>query len=427
MKTLTMRGGRRAGFGIIFTMVFILVAGIITGALLSAAVGHRRLAGRVLNREKALYVAEAGLEQVAQHIANGFGYLPTDPYTISGTIDGSTWRAKASLIGTFRYKVDSTGVVNGVQWCVHAERVELPSWSQYALWMDKNGVIYFVGGEEFNGWVHSNDKLWFSQAGGIGPYFYDKLTSATNEYGGTTNGSYFAKGFQLNADRSRMVDVDFTQLLTFAQSYGTTLTGTTYITFNDSTARITNARRGWTNYNLIVGTNSIIYVRNAPTANNSSTGNVYIGGTIKGRMTIAAERDFLITNHVRYALDPRTNTASSDALGLVAKDDIRITTNAPRNLSINAAILATGQASVSDDGQFMVDNYNSGSPKGDLNVLGSIVQQVRGAVGTFNSSGTATGYSKNYTYDTRFRSAAPPYYPRVATKVNFSGWWEGSE
>ena len=50
---------------------------------------------------------------------------------------------------------------------------------------------------------------------------------------------------------------------------------------------------------------------------------------------------------------------------------------------------------------------------GTLKVLGGIIQNARGPVGTFNSSTgeMITGYSKNYTYDPRLASNPPPYYP----------------
>lgn len=413
----------RDGSGLIFTMVFVMIAGIVTGAMLNASVTHRKAAARAMFREKAMAAAESGLETIAQRIQSTQAMLPTT-YRTNGTVDGCDWAATALKVSEFRFQIYCTGVVNGVKWRVHAARVELPSWSQYALWMHKNGVIYFIGGESFYGWVHSNDRLYFNQAGGIGPYFYDRVTSASNDYGGTTNGSYFAKGLTLNADQDTMASVDFTQLLTAAQTYGTVLTGLTYITFSGTSARVTNPRRGWTNFNLTISTNSIIYVRQG-TSGAHTNADVQIGGRLNGRLTIAADADFIITNHVTYWVDPRTNASSQNALGLVAKDDIRIATNAPNNLNIFAAMLATGQASASDDGQFMVDKYNTGSPRGDLTVWGSIVQQTRGAVGTFNSSGTSTGFAKNYGYDDRFRNSAPPYYPRVSTKVDFDGWREG--
>jgi hypothetical protein len=63
---------------------------------------------------------------------------------------------------------------------------------------------------------------------------------------------------------------------------------------------------------------------------------------------------------------------------------------------IDAAILSVGHT-------FQVQNYDRGD-RGTLTVFGAIAQKFRGSVGVAGSA----GYVKNYQYDARFRSAAPP-------------------
>jgi len=54
-----------------------------------------------------------------------------------------------------------------------------------------------------------------------------------------------------------------------------------------------------------------------------------------------------------------------------------------------------------------VADYNHDAPAGQLLVFGSIMQNIRGPVGTFDSSGkTQTGYYKTYVYDERLITAA---------------------
>jgi hypothetical protein len=50
-------------------------------------------------------------------------------------------------------------------------------------------------------------------------------------------------------------------------------------------------------------------------------------------------------------------------------------------------------------------------------VYGGIIQKVRGAVGTFNSKTKEkrSGYEKNYFYDERLMSLAPPRYPTTGS------------
>jgi len=59
------------------------------------------------------------------------------------------------------------------------------------------------------------------------------------------------------------------------------------------------------------------------------------------------------------------------------------------------------------NGSFKVADYNHDAPAGQLLVFGSIMQNIRGPVGTFDSSGkTKTGYYKTYVYDERLTTAA---------------------
>ena len=59
------------------------------------------------------------------------------------------------------------------------------------------------------------------------------------------------------------------------------------------------------------------------------------------------------------------------------------------------------------NGSFEVADYDSDDPAGQLLVFGSIMQNIRGPVGTFDSSGkTQTGYYKTYVYDERLITAA---------------------
>lgn len=62
---------------------------------------------------------------------------------------------------------------------------------------------------------------------------------------------------------------------------------------------------------------------------------------------------------------------------------------------------------------FSVEDYYDGSPRGTLNLVGGIQQQVRGPVGTFSGGSIRSGFSKNYQYDNRLqKSIVPPFYPR---------------
>ncbi len=150
----------------------------------------------------------------------------------------------------------------------------------------------------------------------------------------------------------------------------------------------------------------------------ASTRNIYVKGTVNGQVTVYTRRKIYITNDIVYAEDPRENPASDDVLGLLARKNVIVKDNAPNrdDCIIHASIMSV-------QGSFTVENYDQGSPRGTLHVLGGIIQETRGPVGTFSWWGPATGYQKDYQYDSRLLAMAPPYFP-VSSKMSVLGWDE---
>ncbi|MCJ1715666.1 hypothetical protein [Curtobacterium sp. VKM Ac-2922] len=143
-------------------------------------------------------------------------------------------------------------------------------------------------------------------------------------------------------------------------------------------------------------------------------GDVFVSGAFSGAMTIAASGTVWLTGNVTYA------NANTDVLGLVGQDAVEVW-NPARCSSFsgtsctNPSLLRrTGGESfevdagiASNAGTFWNQNYDIGRPLGTLTVKGSIAQNWRGIVAT--GGGTiATGFAKNYVYDSRFLTTAPP-------------------
>jgi hypothetical protein len=151
------------------------------------------------------------------------------------------------------------------------------------------------------------------------------------------------------------------------------------------------------------------------------SGDAFVQGTLSGQVTVAADNYVWITGDLVY------NNLSSDILGLVGQNAVWVwnpagTTKVGNgNTSSVTTLLTDGgrtidAAIMSVSHTFQVQNYNAYSTnnpnpnvngRGTLTVLGAIAQEFRGTVGgTVN--GTAVGYSKQYSYDTRLRNIAPP-------------------
>ena len=146
---------------------------------------------------------------------------------------------------------------------------------------------------------------------------------------------------------------------------------------------------------------------------------IYAAGTLTGFagtverdtvLTVIAENDIVISGHVRYEADPRLagNENALNLLGLIAwAGNIRVGITAPNDLVIQGVLMAPA-----GNGLY-VDNYNSGTVRGTLQLLGGLISQTYGVVGTFGpSGGTATGYGRDFSYDARMSNGREPlYYP----------------
>jgi len=404
----------KSGSTLLIVMSLMLVLMSISSAMLYAANNHYQLAQRQLDLEKAFFVAEAGVENAIDQIDRQ-RFLLLGTTTASGTVGGNAYNYVITQLSRGIYSVVSAGTVNGVGRVISINQVSLQTFAKFALWSAQNGKIYFIPGEQFSGPVHANDKMWFSsdESNG-GSMFWDRCSSGASEYGGNNDYVYYEDGFHLNEEQGQMSEVDFSELKGFAVSEGLVLSGDTKIELKSDKMSISNDDRAWSDYELPIQADQLVYVEN---------GNLTLdGGVLDGRLSLVSEKDIVINNHTVYQQNP-TNASSDDALGLISKDDVWISTSAPDNLRLHAAIMATGKVS-NDRGSFGVLSYQSGSPRGALNIMGSIVQDRRGAVGTFNSAGPFSGYFKNYTFDQRFQFKAPPYYPPLTSAVRYLGWSE---
>lgn len=325
---------------------------------------------------------------------------------------GSGTTSDASLR---RFTIFSTGRIGSAARAVILEGVQQQSWSRFALWYNKApGAIWIREGEVFNGPVHANTEIYLDG----NPIFNALVSSTASKWGSgsVTNKVQFNGGIWLGAPADTMASVVFSDLKSSAVLV---LTGATDVTMSGTNIFVTNSRKGWNKYRLDTPTNGLIYVETATSGTfTSRPGDISVAGNMDGRMTLVAENAIRITNHVTYAVHPTNN--SKNALGLIADKDVIVDKSAPKNLEIFAHIIACNPNNSSFTSGFYVENYDTRTGCGALNLYGGLVENNRGAVGTT----AGRGYTKNYTYDTRFQAAPPPYYPSVLNIYQWDNWRE---
>lgn len=101
-----------------------------------------------------------------------------------------------------------------------------------------------------------------------------------------------------------------------------------------------------------------------------------------------------------------TSTMPTSILGLFTPTgDINIGTGAPNNVNVYAALM-------SSNGGLGVDNYDTGTNRGTMRIVGSVVEDAPGLKGTGSGTSGATGYTPVYSYDNRLKvGILPPSAP----------------
>jgi hypothetical protein len=376
-------------------------------------------AASTVSHNLAISAANAGLAQLYQDTS----WRGTVSQTLSGSMNGTaTYKIANDAMG--RPFLRAVSMAQGTDGLVR-DTVEITfaanSYQSFSLfaWMTntENGV-YWITGDSVRGRVHSNDNMYMSGS----PVFMKKLTTAkalTPAWKKSGNNAVFKEGYETGVARIDL-PTDLSPLWNAATSGGRTYTGNIEVRLNGGTSASGDG------YALVYsGTTRVDSLRIGAAGFNgviASNGNVSVKGTLDGKLSIASRQNVVVLDNVVY--ENRNYPVTDDLLGLVAEQDVVVANNTANqsNCEIDASIFAR-------TGSFEAESYSSGSPRGLLRVTGSLVQNARGAVGTFNSASGSlkTGYLKRYTYDERLSNPAfrPPYYPGYYAKTfAIANWWE---
>ncbi len=410
-----------AGVALLVVIIFIVLGTMVT-AMISFATGTRLRQARLQGyAEQAFYLAEGGAERAASMVAKGQVWTTT----LTGDLGAGSYDTllKVTPVGGGESQIDivSTGTVNGVSRGITMRGVRRISWARYALWYDQEIVKLWISvNEKFNGPVYSKPQLHFHAptSGQTGQArFYDLVRSAASSIE-TQKGAepIFDRGKRLNADIEDISVINFNEL---KRDASLELEGHTTIELSGKKMYITNERKkdgyySWNRKEMAIPEDGMIYIKTSRSGTTTTrAGKIFVAGKngLDGRLTLVAEDDIEISDHLIYKRNPQRYPDSEDALGLIAKNHVRVGTGAPNNLNIYAHIIC-------QTGGFGVINYNYGKGRGFLNVYGGIVNKVRNAVGLVGSS----GYDKNYMFDPRFARKPPPHYPTVADELEWIQW-----
>lgn len=455
MKKKTSFQGNRSGMTLVVVMVMTLLCAAAASSVLYTVGARMQRAQKQVDFEKAFYIAEAGLERVAAVITTGNEV--EQPYR--GNIGGGSYEAKPvgrRLFGNEKeIVIKSVGRYNGTECRVAMYGVRGVSWARYALWYNVADptTLVFSRGESFRGRVYSTPKMiFYNNTDKVQTHFYDKVwTHASSSDVSSGAVPVFDMGIVYNADKQQTAEVDLAELKAVATEIGRpnafVLVGDATIVLDKKRMRVTNKNEGWINKDMAIPANGLVYA--APRAPYTESqylpkldkngkvvivnkkevwewrnvtitelGDISVAAPtgLDGQLTLVAENNINIIDHVVYAVNPQTTPTSDDKLGLIAKNDAIVKVGTPNNLNIYAHIFCK-------IGGFGVESHGDRGKQGMLNVYGGIANEIRKAVGYTDGR----GYFKNYAYDVRFARDPPPHYPRQPEELEWDRWedrWE---
>jgi hypothetical protein len=397
---------KKSGFALVFAIIIMSLIMAVMASFFAITTSDLALENTTANGIRAYYLAEAGIARKFVDLRSGnTSSLSTQTVTLSAGNTG-TYEVTVTPVSGYSlpaYKLDSAGTYMNISKTISLT-VRQTTYANYMLLSAKSGYS-FKGGDIIRGPVHTNGGLYIDG----NPVFEDPVSSVSPSInyaqgGPPLDNPDFRKGLTLAAPsiamRSQPNPVSASKV-TAQQVGGLYLTGTTSIRLlSNGTMNITNATKGWTNRNVSLPANNVLFVDGA----------VIISGILKGRLTVGADNIISITDNILYAKNPRTNPASTDMLALVSWADVFIGVNAPYNLEIDAYIVTL------DHPYFYwlgvpISSPNPATKRGKLTVYGGMAQDYDASISTRFGYANQRLYTEDYYYDTRTENTPPACFP----------------
>lgn len=458
------------GMMLAWILIFLAVFSLLIVAAFTLVMNQTVLSTRFSSSVKAFHYAEAGIHHYLAHL-NSRDSSPQTPPPLNEDIpyEGGFYRLEMiDDSSTGEIAIRSTGwsgdPAKGEDLRTVDALLRKRSFTEYVYFSDNDGAnIYWMTGEKCLGPYHTNTTLRVQGR----PVFYGPVSYAHQIYYYPGSNPDFRQGATKVAPL--VFPTTNTELLNLAQLDGYVFNGRTCIMLHaDGTITVRNKdvnngnpeRRQLPN-------NGVIYVRGSTVNQNGkfapASGNVFVSGELRGRLTIAAANDIYITGKdptewiplppqvsphqrqsyfnnsisstdgIKYAgttFNPvyengeliGYQATGNDMLGLVANNNIWIIasgwfaeggnhfniTSIPPNLTIHAAVFAINHSFGNED------PYLPPRPGGTLTLRGSLIQNMRAAVGYTSGD----GYHKDYAHDNRMLYDTPPHFLAPAE----SGW-----
>ena len=287
------------------------------------------------------------------------------------------------------------------------------------FWFTNNDRgIRYITGDTLRGPVHCNKVIKTNGA----PVFFDKVTAKLGISPSPdhwSNQAHFYGGWEVGIESTIPTDTSMLASTAWADN-GPTINDKCFYNEHLELEFLFDGRvRRSIDFGMFAPPDTVDLATIAPSGVIFGLDDIRVKGVVNGDITIYSDDNIWIDDDLVYADDPALNHGSNDMIALIADNNIIITDNIANqsDVIIQASIMTA-------DGKFVAQNYASRPPSGTIYLTGSVVQDERGAVGTFMPGPIlVSGFYKNYTYDTRLTTNPPPYMPTI-DQWQLIAWWE---
>lgn len=461
--------------GVVFVGIFLMVTSSLAGFLLIS----RKVQRENENREKAIQIAEAGIDYYRWHLA----HFPTDlkdGTNVSGPYVHTYADPEGGTAGTFSLSVDgnlkcgattavditSTGksANDAVVSRTVKARYARPSVAEYSYIVNTNvwagadrvitGKYHSNGGVRMDADNRSDVTSSVSTWQCTSDFGCSSTQTKAGVFGAGTNPAYW--NYPIPQVDFAGISVDLTAMKNYAKNQGglyfAPLSGTAskrgyHLIFRSNGTvdvyKVTNTtgvygystEDGWlTEYNIIAAETYLAnYVVPTGCSLIFAEDRVWLEGTIKGKVTVVSadvtnantDTDIILRGNIIYAANDGTN-----GLTAIAEDNVLIPLDSPHDMELHGIFIAQkgryGRNYYTDSGSNEVPSqYDPYVMQGTLTTTGSIVSN--GRTGTQWSCGGSfcSGYQNRIdSYDGLLASDPPPFTPYTSTDYKFVEWQE---
>ncbi len=410
-----------SGGAIILTLLCLTLLSVISMGFIGISLNQSRITFNHHQRTQLYYLAKSGISRAIFQLESNPEWKQDSPETIStggnnALIQITVKPESGNSTNTYKvWTVTSTARMGTSSRTITA-RLESETFARYAMFTDNVNRIYEIENspEIYSGPIHSNRYFRFYghpkfrspvTSSNINDFYYDEKEGKYEQKGDKTKDPslFYHYNTSYTDDKPQGEEGINTFYFAGAQPPKVLPNSVTEQKENSNIAIQGNVIISFMpSGEMKITTNHGTFIKSCEDVTLYATGSIQVEGTLKGNVSLVSEDNIYIMDNIIY------KDKTLDSLALVAKNFIALYTEETdiRDIEIDAMMFSLNYG-------FYVFNYNTGKPRGTLNIFGGIVQRWQYDTGVYSISEKklTAGYNKDLVFDPRFLNKPPDNVP----------------